>query len=125
MNTRILALLGLMSMGCGVEEEAFLLGYTESICAHALECADPAVRTFDGFLDQETCVGLKIASVTAWGEGCVYESSFAAQCLDELSNLTCPGGGDVAAPPSVCDLVYANCTTGAPPAPVDTADSGL
>lgn len=100
--------LGVMLAACGPTEEQFLIDYTNLVCAHTIQCGDPAELTFDGILSVETCKGYKISEIQAWGDGCKFTAPAAKQCVEELGLLTCSTDG-LGTIPSVCGSVYAGC----------------
>ncbi len=123
-SSRTLAAVVAMALGtvaCGTPEQEFVDTYTTSVCTHELDCGDPADNRFRGVLDVEDCEGITKPEVYAWGNGCRYRGGQAAQCLADLTTLTCPGQGGLAPIPASCESVYVNCSD---VVDTDTSDPG-
>ncbi|MCB9665599.1 MAG: hypothetical protein H6732_15925 [Alphaproteobacteria bacterium] len=115
--------LGLVA--CGPPESEFVPEYNRLWCAHQWECLDKAQLTFDGVKSAEECEEKSIAGLADWGNGCVYSSSAAAECLIDLAALTCPAQeGALASQPITCTAVYLDCADAGDTDAGDTSDSG-
>lgn len=120
MSTRRLLLVPLLlAAACGPDEADFQPAYTEALCRHVLQCGDPALLTYDGTLDIESCVVQREREVALWGAGCRYRASRASQCLADMDALVCPTiEGQLAGRPDSCSAVYTQCGE----SPVDDTD---
>lgn len=107
-------------VACGPPESEFIPEYNRLWCQHRMECEDEALRVFDGLTSQQVCEDRSILDLADWGDGCVYVSTTATECLADMATLTCPAEeGRLATQPVTCTNVYVDCTDAG-----DTQDSG-
>jgi len=98
MKTRLLSLVGLMSVGglssgCGPDLGLFTMDFTESVCEWTLSCGDEAALRFDGVDDLDSCRAQEGPVVQNLLEGCTYAPSDGAACLNEMNALDCDEEG--------------------------------
>jgi len=97
-------------IGCGDAETEFRLEYRTTYCEQYLTCEDPAILTFDGFLDVESCETLVGPDIVEWGVSCDFKGRAGNDCLAELSAMTCEPGAGMPQLPAVCEQVFVNCS---------------
>jgi len=103
---------GLAACG-GVDQDEFVVLYTDHYCEAWLDCGVTATQQFDGTDSIEDCKALEASAVTGAWVGCKYKKGKAKQCLESLLPATCPTSGNLGDVfPPICEEVWVDCVGG-------------